>query len=604
MRSLSNTPEVLDGNPEGASRPVREPPGRASLGRWAWAAAGAAIAAALVWFTLPVLGGSYTEGFESTIAINARELVAGQINRVDLLYPFSGRFFLVTRLGSEIVLGAVGAATGFSGLVSFRLVMLASLLVLVGSVVHVLARRYRVHPLFGGLACLLFPPIFESAYFFNDNVLSAALSSLALAVFWRSRLTLPLTAVAALLLGLAVATRLDAAFVSLAFAALLWFELPDWRSRIRHALVAAPIVALVPVAVYAAYGISFFEIFQIVPRAVALWDREFAAGTWIGHVLNGLSLPGLIAAPLGLLSFLLRRQWREVVLCAVVPVAYLIAYGNSLYELRYLLPLAPFVAIAIVEGGRVVLRSTGLQRRALQLAFAAAFAACVIPPLELPYWRLNSDRDGPRPFVGRLWSPAAWSWWTGIMNDAIAALEGAVEQDARPGETTVIVSGFWNADRLAHLILLEHGFEQRAYAGPPECHTLVQQFVRGDAAVLHVRTHIPLVRGQMEAITWLDAGLPCLRAAGLDRKPVLFVEWGNIDLRASNGKSGTSPTDLYQPTFRGIGTWADPVVGRLGSYSVARLAVSDVAERLRQPMTAEELRLSSDLTERRAVLMP
>ena len=64
-------------------------------------------------------------------------------------------------------------------------------------------------------------------------------------------------------------------------------------------LVAAPIVAVIPVAVYAAFGISFFEIFQVVPRAVALWDREFAAGTWIGHALNGLSLPGLIAAPLG-----------------------------------------------------------------------------------------------------------------------------------------------------------------------------------------------------------------------------------------------------------------------------------------------------------------
>ena len=312
MRSSPDTSEALDSSPASASRAPRE--------RLIRAAVGAAILVALAWFIVPVFGGSYTEGFEATIAINAREIVAGRVDRVDLLYPFSGRFFLVTRLGSEVVLGAVGAVTGFSGLVSFRLVMLASLLVLVGSIVAILARRYAVPPLMGCLACLLFPPIFESAYFFNDNVLSAALSTLALAVFWLRR-SLPATAVAALLLGLAITTRVDAVFVSLAFVVLLWFELPDWGSRLRHALVAAPIVAVIPVAVYAAFGISFFEIFQVVPRAVALWDREFAAGTWIGHALNGLSLPGLIAAPLGVASFVLRKPWREVCLrlqCHVV----------------------------------------------------------------------------------------------------------------------------------------------------------------------------------------------------------------------------------------------------------------------------------------------
>ena len=141
MRSSPDTSEALDSSPASASRAPRE--------RLIRAAVGAAILVALAWFIVPVFGGSYTEGFEATIAINAREIVAGRVDRVDLLYPFSGRFFLVTRLGSEVVLGAVGAATGFSGLVSFRLVMFASLLVLVGSIVHVLARRYRVHPLRG-----------------------------------------------------------------------------------------------------------------------------------------------------------------------------------------------------------------------------------------------------------------------------------------------------------------------------------------------------------------------------------------------------------------------------------------------------------------------
>ena len=190
------------------------------------------------------------------------------------------------------------------------------------------------------------------------------------------------------------------------------------------------------------------------------------------------------------------------------------------------------------------------------------------------------------------------------MNDAISALNGAVEQAAQSGGTSVIVTGFWNADRLVHLTLLEHGFDQKVEAVPAACRTIAQVFTRGGATVLHLRTHIPLVRGQLEAVTWQDAGLPCLRDMGLDGAPVLLVEWGNIDLRVSNGMAGTLPTDLYQPTFRGIGPWADPVIGRLGSYSVARLPVADVAARLRQPLTPDELRAAAGIVQRRDSLMP
>ena len=246
---------------------------------------------AVAWFTVPVLHGAYTEGFEPTIGINADALLTGGMPEVDLLYPFNGRFFLLTRLGSAVVLAAMRAVDHLPTIVNFRVVMLASLALLVGSAITILRRVYRVHPAFGALACLMFPPIFESAYFFNDNVLSAGLSTLALALFW-TRHTVPATSAAAVLLGLAATTRPDALFIVPAFAVLIWFELPAWRVRFWHTLVAAPIVAIIPLATYAAFGLSYLDIFAVAPRAIALWDRHQTGLALVRHAIYGLALPG------------------------------------------------------------------------------------------------------------------------------------------------------------------------------------------------------------------------------------------------------------------------------------------------------------------------
>ena len=379
-------------------------------------------------------------------------------------------------------------------ILNFRAVMLVSLVLLVGSAVYLLARVYRVYWVFAALACLMFPPIFESAYFFNDNVLSAGLSTLALALFW-TRLTLPATAVSAILLGLAAATRPDTLFVVPAFAVLMWFELPDWRTRFRHALVAAPIVAIIPLATYAAFGLSYFDIFAVAPRAIALWDRHQGLLAYVRHAIYGLALPGMIALPLGLGSFLLHRRWREVCLCLFVPLLYFFAYGVSLFELRYLLPLTPFLVIAVAEGARVALRSRGIARGALAAAFGLAFVLSFAPLVKLPYWRLSPlgiDADGPRPIIGRVWSPLVWSLWLGDLNGGVATLDDAIDREAVDGKTLLVVSGHWNPDRLLDLLLIERGFTPQPNSLPSSCNATAEKFTRQGATVIHVTSPHPL----------------------------------------------------------------------------------------------------------------
>ena len=321
--------------------------------------------------------------------------------------------------------------------------------------------------------------------------------------------------------------------------------------------------------------------------------------------MYGLSLPGMIALPLGIGSFVFRRQWREICLCIVVPLLYMAAYGRSLYELRYLLPLAPFIAIAIAEGGRLALRSRGAASMSLGAAFTLAFAACIVPPIHPPFWplsHLSNDNDGPRPIIGRGWSPLIWTQWLGSLNGGVAAVGDAVEQAASEGGTSVFVSTHWNPDRLLDLTLLEHGFEARPNAGPASCHTIAEVFTRNSATVVHVRTHIPFIPGHREAVDWQEGGLPCLRDAGLESASARVLELDPVDFAPPGTGPADGVTDLYRPTSEALGRWTDPNLQRQ-VYIIVRAPVGIVDRLLTGARTPEEMRVARAIFVSRTTLL-
>ncbi len=546
---------------------------------------------AMAWFLFPILRGTYTEGFEPMIGINADRLLAGRPEEADTLYPFNQRFFLVTRLGITLLLGGANLLDGLPTLANFRGIMFASVLLLVGATAFILRRKYQVHPVFGCLACFLLPPVFESAYFFNDNLLSAGVATLAFALFW-TRLSLPATAVAALLMGIAMATRPDALLLTPAFAVVAHFEIPDWRTRIRHALVASPILVAVPFGLYAVCGLSFLDVFAVAPRALTLWNRQFTLWTYLGHVLNGLSLPAMVILPVGLLRFFRLRQWREILLCFGVPLLYVAAYGSSLFQLRYLIPLTPLLAIAIVEGGRAVLQGRSLVLRAM---LAAALLACFVPPRSIPVRALTSitiDYDGPRPFLGRFWSPMVWSAWLERVNHGVEAMRDAVTLQAQAQPTSAVVSETWTADRLVHLTLLELGFRQRVGAGPPACRTVAEVFVRGATTILHVRLHVPFVADAVDAVVWRDLGPACLEQAGLAASPLVLATWRTDTASDADGLS------LAARLLR-VDRW----LSYFSTYQVARIEPAQVAAQLRQPQSLAQVQEMDRIMAARADLL-
>ncbi len=562
----------------------------------------AGITVLLTWFTLPALGSTYNEGFQASIVMNAYAILHGGLADVDPLHGLNNDFLFYTRLGVSIALAGL-IKLGLPAAAAFRLLMLASLALLVAANAGLLAWRYRIHPLLACVPLLLFPGLFESAWFFNDNVLSAALSSTALLLFW-SRLSLPATAGAAVLWGLAVACRSDAALIAPAFAILGWFALPTWGARLRHAVVAGPIAVAIPVLIYAGFGLNILDILPLTRRATELWARKETWAHTLQPFLKGFALPGLLALAAGAVAVLRQRRWLEVLLCLAVPLLYVAAYGRMLSEVRYLLPLTPFFGILMLEGWKAVQAASPGRRRAAGVAFALALLTCVLPPAVpgRPLHFMAADHDMPRPALGRIWSPVLGMWWNRTLDEGAAALASAMEADlahaaAQPGRTTLVVSTEWSPDRMTDLILWQHGFTLDQSAAPAACRTIAETFTQGGAQggaqnagvrVVHLRPHIPMIPTERAAVNWEVLAVPCLQALGINGEThVLVAGWtGLLDPPVGLEAPGIVP--LLLPSLD-ITRLARPLAAQRYSYYVAEAPLAVIPLLLEPAVDASEL---------------
>lgn len=562
----------------------------------------AAVVGLLAWFTIPVFAGHYNEGFQTVTVMNAETIVEGHVHGADIIYPLVDKFFLNSRFGLSVVLAGL-LKLGFGAVNGFRLIQLLSLAGLVAANAAILVRRYGVHPVLACLPALLFPGLFETAWFPNDNLLSAALSSTALLLFW-TRPTLLATAASALLLGLAIACRTDAVLLAPAFLVLMWFELPTWPQRISRALVAGPIVAAVPILVYAAFGLHFLDILPLTRQAGIAWDRHDSVTHLLHPALKGFSMPGLLLAVVGAVTVIQRRQWREIMLCLAVPLAYAGAYGLMLTEVRYLLPLTPFFGILLIAGLRAVLAATGRRGTAGRAALAVTGLLCFVPPVAPPVhalWFLTTDNDMTRPWMGRFWSPALAMWWNGKLKQGYDVAVAAVPAAAEPGGLGIVVSTRWTPDHAVELILREDGFAGSRVTTPASCSEIGEMFTRGNARVLHLRLHIPLIPKERSLVTWEALGAPCLRDLGKTATDRVLVVGQMLMSDPVEGLFAPGVTPMHIPALD-ISPWARFIAGKSYGYFVATAPVAAIPLMLKVPETEKEEVGAEWAVDHRAVL--
>ncbi|HEY0044828.1 MAG TPA: hypothetical protein VGB62_09785 [Allosphingosinicella sp.] len=464
-------------------------------------------AALWAWLSLPLWSPVHVEGFSASLSALGLHMAEGRIGHFDALQPFNKEYFGLTKFGAVAAVASL-VGSGLDPDMAMRVVGWCSLaLLLIAS--GLLARRWAGASwwlVFPGL--LLMPGIVESAFFYSDNVLAAALGTCGLLLLHARRIRIGLPA-AGLLLGLSVLTRTDAVLAALAAPVILWIRFGWSRAGIAAvALTGVPalIAILVPLALF---GVSILDVLAAGSAAVSLWNRSngLAGQAVIG--LYFLGLPGLALTAAGAFALVSERRFALAALLCGIPLLFAAILYGAIWEVRQLLGLTPFFA-ALAAAGLKLLLAPGRGRAALAALAAAATALALAGPV----YGLRKQ-DGPRTVTGRLYVIPLWLGWQDSTRRDFAVL-GAAAASAAPGTTRLLFTDGWNEDRYLHLTLLKQGYRISTDPLPQPCRAIAEPFVRGGTRLLHIRLHqsfVPYWRDIAGArlVRW---GLPCAAQAG------------------------------------------------------------------------------------------
>ncbi|MEO5806151.1 hypothetical protein [Devosia sp.] len=465
------------------------------------------------WLWYPALFPAHVEGFSASIESIARHLLGGDLQNFDRAYPFSAEFFMLSRLGMNLAAaGATLLAAGSSAL-GLRLLMIAGFALLVLSSLALVRHWTRSPATIVVLILLLLPGLGESAFFYNDNVLSAALAAAALALAAR-RSGFPAIIGAGALFGAAVLTRSDALLMAPALALLLVERHGFSLALFIRLALGLCMAALVETGALLAFGVTPLDVMRTVTGTVDLWHRDLDLPRQLVQLLAFGGLPIGVLAAIGCIIVIRRRNGLRMALLIGVPALFLLVYWGKLWQARQLLLLTPFVACLAVEG-LVALRTAIAGLRYQVVLWCGALLAFMVWPSTV--W----ITDGPHSVTGRLWSPLVWSQWQQSVEFDFATLASTVDT-AGPG-TSIIITDRWDADRYLHLTLQTAGYAMTPDMAPGGCGLAVEPFTRGDRTILHVRLHLPFLAERLAALPALYQryAAPCI--AAVPAAPVRYL---------------------------------------------------------------------------------
>jgi len=498
------------------------------------------ILAAWLWF--PALMPVHVEGFSAAIQSIGIHLAGGDLQDFDQAYPFDTEFYTLSRLGMNLLTGWLTALSGDGGLALSVLSVTAFVLLIV--TIFLLAKQWTRASTTGILALLvLFPGISENAFFFNDNVLSAALAFAALVlVGWRA--TPAVALLAGLCFGSAILTRTDAALLTPALLLVLSRERTSVSNLALCILCGGIGTAGTVLSVCWAFHTTPFDILQVASYSVDLWERPWPTLMFLLEAMFFLGLPVALLATRGAIAVIFRKDVWTALLLIGVPVLYLIVYQGKLWQSRQLLPLAPFVLALALHGWALL--SPLVARNRITAASLAAYVLVVVAVPPFAFKDAFVFSDGPRAVLGRLWMPLYWVDWQNRVRTNFAEIEKLASEHT--SGTELVLTNDWDADRYTHLVLQEAGFTLSSTETNSSCGPVTETFRRADREILHIRLHLPVLsRYALPAMPILfdTYAQPCL-----DAHPDAPVRYISAWPQTSNllGVTSPDPSDLIGET--------------------------------------------------------
>jgi hypothetical protein len=444
------------------------------------------------WLLLPAMTAVHVEGIsaqlQSQSVIFAR---TGGISAHDPYLPLVTEYIFLKCPGVVDILAWLQSALGVTGDSAFRLLTIVSLAILLIASVSFAHRQGGVGSAAAFAALILTPGIPESAFFFNDNVVSAAFAALSLSLVrpdgsgWRY-------VVSGLCAGIAALCRLDGLLALPLLLGTVFVARANGSLTLRR-LIAVTAGMLIAFGISAAVnGATLIDSLMVgryfsYSRQIG-WDLRlnlFALAYFFGLVTPLLIFTGV--ARNHQTGINAHRRLDALFFC-VYPLLLCVFAVWTGREVRYLFPLlAPVVAL---HGGRGIewlveqARKPVAERPIMLLTVVAAFMAAtlLLPPAVV------SISDGPRMLIGRLWSPVSWWRWQRLVNESmsrVSELTRDLDQEPAP----LVITTSWNGEFFVHLRLLELGYDSSTAAAVfPGCDGFAV-YSRGEHRILHLRLH-------------------------------------------------------------------------------------------------------------------
>jgi hypothetical protein len=437
------------------------------------------------WLVHPVLRPVHVEGFSASIESLAIHLSQGSLADYDALHPANLEFFALSRLGTVTFVASLIRWLGFSSEWAMRTTMWVGFVGLVWASIVLVRRWTDASVMLVIVTLLLIPGVSESAFFYNDNVLSAALALGALAVVGSSE-ALAWTALAGLLFGAGVVARLDAVLLAPAVGLIGYQQHGLGGTFVRRGLVFTG-AALLPVTIVpATVDATILDVVRISNYAVGLWNLPPSLGPHGREFAFFIGTPAALLVAFGLLKLVQERQWLRFGLLAGVPIFFNLVALGKIWQSRQLLPMTPFFAAIAILGWQYL--GDDRSRRRLRLVVVAVSVVVLFGP----FARVKTS-DGPRATYGRFWSPPLWTRWQEAIRSNMGEVRHLVS-GFRGAEPIAVLTDTWDADRFLHLQLQRAGFVVNDIAvAHPACEPTAEWFVKGNTRVAHLRLHQPFL---------------------------------------------------------------------------------------------------------------
>ena len=444
-----------------------------------------------LYLTWPAFNAVHLEGFTAQTESIALLMSRAPGIEHDPYLPLVSQFIYQTRSAVIDGMALIYELFPNAGDRAFQGVVLASYCLLLAASVLFARRWGGMSPVFPFFALILTQGIAETSFFFNDNIVSAALACAGLALISQKSAKTAWMA-CGIFMALAILSRLDAVLMVPVVMGIVFYSYKDNYKR----FVACSVIVLTTGALLIAsaiyHGFSLLDVLfvagKFVNQVIDEPTHDKYRLVWIRILFIGLSSLPLLLIGIWINWQKLKSQHSYIGLVTFIVYPVLLAiFAPKATEVRYIFPLlSPLIALHVGTGMQWVYQQIHDKYSGKKYWYAVAATGFALVVAAMPP-ALVKMYDGPRGIFGRLWSPVSWAHWqasvhqsSGRSKNLVAALD-----DRR---TNILVSTHYNDEFYMRLRLIEAGFI------PQATHHIFQGcdgfsvLKKGNSTVAHIRT--------------------------------------------------------------------------------------------------------------------